>query len=486
MHSISKESSITLVELPPTQFGIYNGDPGYDVYSQFGLPARAIHALEGVLRAEGYTNVLSINPNYHGKRGRLTPENEERIFTSDVLGISAISRTSPQSMELARRYKKQNPRGYAIAGGFDPTFRFQDWLADGGTDVVVLREGERTLVDLLEKLGSHNLDDVNGIAYRRNGSIRVTDPRALMTSEELAELPHPYYDEKTRRKVNVAMMEASRGCPHNCDFCTVTQFYGRATRRKPAEYVATGLDQIKKMGRELFFVDDEFTMSPKHTLNLLEQIINRDLRRTASAQVTVKAAKNPELIKYLKRAGIEILQIGIESIDDETLASYGKPNTAAQNKEAIEILRDAGFWIHGMLMPGGDGDTIDKLWSMFEWATNSLDSIQLTPPVPFVGTRMNQTMREQGRILSDEAYLYDGHSVLVRPKNITPFELQNTICQMYEKFYSLKQGARRFLSSPKKILQAGIMFQLLGRGLKDKVLYSPQAIAHLEFLKGVS
>jgi radical SAM superfamily enzyme YgiQ (UPF0313 family) len=143
MSRISKKSKITLVELPATQFGILNGNPAYDIYSIFKLPPRALPTLAAVLYREGFEDVEMVHPKFHGRNGRLGPENWKRILESEVLGISAITRTAPQSMTLAERYKKINPNGIVIAGGMDPTYRIKEWL--NHVDIVVRGEGEKTL-----------------------------------------------------------------------------------------------------------------------------------------------------------------------------------------------------------------------------------------------------------------------------------------------------------------------------------------------------
>ena len=139
MIKIGKDSPITFVEMPATQFGILYGDASHDVYSRFRLPSRSIPSLEAVVMNVGCRNVLSINPVYNGNGGKLSPANQDRIKASDVLCVSSITRTAPQSLDLIRRYKAERPDGVVLAGGPDPTFRHNLWR-DAGTDVVVLGE----------------------------------------------------------------------------------------------------------------------------------------------------------------------------------------------------------------------------------------------------------------------------------------------------------------------------------------------------------
>ncbi len=493
MKEISKQSRITLVELPPTQFGEYNSNPAYDVYSGLNLPPRALPALEAVLRNDGWQDVQSIHPLYHGIHGRLTHDNERRIFSSDVLGISSITRTSPQSMALGRKFKAANDSGIVIAGGPDPTFRAEEWLEQGAADIIARGEAEQTLYELMNRLtqDSKALYDIDGIAFKNKHSVILTNPRTLMTQEELSRLPQPFYDAKIRAGITTATIETSRGCPNKCDFCSVTDFYGRKHRTKSNDYVLESLRKLQDLRKTIFFTDDNFAGSPKRAISLLHAIYENGLAKYSCAQVTVNAAENKELIAALKNAGVQILCIGVESINDETLRSLGKPYTAKQNRENVKRLREEGFWIHGMMMIGGDGDTPESVKQDFEWMKSNLDTVQLFSATPVPGTEFTKRMELEERILTKEYHLYDGQHVVVRPKNFTPIELTNTITKMYEEFYSPKETFRRAWNLPfrdfnKKIRIAGLGGVLLFTRLVKKALYGPQEIEYLKFLKQVT
>jgi len=481
-----EEIQVSLVELPPRQFGILNGKPSLDVYSKFSLPSRAIQTLQAILIADGFTNTHHINPDYHGDRGKLTNRNFKTIFDSDILLESALTRTMPQSLELAGKYKSAKPDGVVVFGGPGPTFQIEESLQKA--DIVVIKEGEKTISELMKRLiqDPKNLDDIDGIAFKRNKEIIVTNPRKLLTSEELSQLPHPYYDSVMQQKIRTGTIETSRGCPNNCDFCTVTKVYGRKYRTKSIEYVIEELEYLKNIKRALFFKDDNLIGSPQRTIALLEEIADRGLNnRFGIAQTTVKAAKNPEIIESIKKAGIRVLCIGIESINNETLKALGKPYKAEENIEAIKILRQNGFWIHGMMMPGGEGDTAKSLREDFKWVNENLDSVQFSSPTPFPGTKFYREMKKQGRILTDDKYLYDGQNVVIRPKHLTPYELQIMNQKAYQDFYSFRNQAKRFTKSPQKKVTLGIMFYTQTGGIIN-FIKSPQYQTYLEFLKSKS
>ena len=156
------EPRITLVELPATSFGKLNALKVKDVYTRVSIPARANPQLQAILLQEGYNDVESIDPNLNKKK-KLTEVNLKRIVESDYLLLSSITRTIPQTRELAGIYKKANPNGKIIVGGPHVTFTPEETLE--WADIVVRHEGDKTLVELLEKLGKEEpLENVKGIS----------------------------------------------------------------------------------------------------------------------------------------------------------------------------------------------------------------------------------------------------------------------------------------------------------------------------------
>jgi radical SAM superfamily enzyme YgiQ (UPF0313 family) len=358
---------------------------------------------------------------------------------------------------------------------------------------VVVGEGEATTKELFLSLAGSGVavDEIKGLGFRRNREYVFTGKRDNLKSSDLG-LVHPDYDKATLSQLSTTPIESSRGCPKDCNFCSVTRFHSRSYRTKSREWVIKELQRMNFYGKHVFFTDDNFDGNKRQSIALLEQIIESGLnKKYGLAQVTINAASDNSLLDLMWDAGIRVLCIGIESINNETLETYSKRVSAEQNKEAIKTLKEKGFWIHGMMMPGGDGDTPESLEETSEWAKKYLDSVQFFSPIPLPGTRMRSQLKEEGRILRNDNYemwhLYDGGNVLIRPKNFTPFELQKTIYKMYDSFYSWRNGLSKVLKS-RDFRTAKVALGLLAyTKLKGKkVLYSPESKKHLEFLKSVS
>ena len=147
-----------------------------------------------------------------------------------------------------------------------------------------------------------------------------------------------------------------------------------------------------------------------------------------------------EFLELLKQANFFGVYLGIESINERTLQSYNKPATVERNKIAVEAFREAGLWVHGMMMIGGDGDTNELLDEELEWTKQNLDSVQFFAPIPFPKTPFTEEMEEQGRILTKEYNLYDGLHVIIEPEQFSPYELQCKLLDMHKKFYTIKRN----------------------------------------------
>lgn len=474
-----KPFNIGLVELYATEDGTLWGPRMRDLYSIVRLPSRATELLAAILRGRGFPAVATFNPLYNRHRGRFHRSDLEALARMDVVGISSITRTQPPSYELARTLRVLNPGIRIVFGGPHATAHPDEALEAG--DVVVRREGDSTLPELLERFAENPedpcLEDVQGISYRGRDGGPVHNPdRPFLTSEELSRLPFPDLPEPVRRGITHSVVVTSRGCPFRCDFCAVIAHFGSGYRFLDVE-TSVGLVEhtIRQTRKPIFFGDDNFHARPARTKAILNRVLEKGLAMPPwGAQVRVEAAWDDELLGLMKRAGCNRLYVGVESINEETLRAFHKQSTRAKNEEAIRRFNRAGFSVHGMFVLGSDQDTPDTVRETVRFAQHSmLATAQFFSLMPLPGTPLTKRYAEEGKVLSRSWHLYDAHHVVVRPARMSPVVLQRELDRAHLKFYSWSEAFRHLLFSRDRLYNA--LIRVSGNILTRKIHFRMRA-----------
>ena len=444
-----KDLRFTIVELPATVDGRLDGPTAKDVYSLFRYPARGVPLLEAVCRRAGFEDVVSLDPQYNSASGRLDADDWKRLAGTDVLGLSVITRTANQSFELAQRVHALNPRVKIIFGGPHPTALPEESLQFG--DVVVAHEGDATLPLLLDRLHDNlahpHLKDLLGISYRGgDGEILCNPDRPYLTGDELSELPFPLYSDRVNRGITHNVVNTSRGCPYECDFCSVIENFGRGFRYLSDDAALALIRRtIRLNGKPIFFGDDIFAANRARTTRLLERLLSEGVKMPRwFAQVRVETAQDPQLLRLMKRAGCAMVFIGLESVNEETLRLFNKHSTLEKNRSAIAAFNEAGIRVHGMFVLGSDADTPETLSQTLEFARQSrLTTTQFFALTAVPGPPLTRRLAEEKRIFAwGDWQLFDAQHAVVCAARISPSELQAGIFRISKQFYSVSEALR--------------------------------------------
>ena len=447
-----RDLRITFVELPATVDGRLDGRIAKDVYSLFRYPGRGVPLLEAICRGAGYADIVTLDPQHNRVPGRLDVGDWQRLARTDVLGISVITRTAKQSFELARRVRAVNPSVRVVFGGPHPTALPEESLQFG--DVVVTHEGDYTLPLLLERLGDDlrdpHLTDLLGVNYLgRNGEIIRNPDRPFLTSEELSALPFPVYSDPVNRGITHNVINTSRGCPYECDFCSVIENFGRGFRFLSDDAaVALIRHTIRLNGKPIFFGDDIFAANRVRTARLLERLLSEDVRMPRwIAQVRVETAQDRELLRLMKRANCALVCVGLESVNEETLRLFKKHSTLEKNRQAIAAFNAAGIRVHGMFVLGSDADTPETLRETLKFARESrLTTAQFFALTALPGPPLTHRLAEEKRIFAwGDWQLFDAQHAVVCSSRISPSELQAGIFRISRQFYSVSESLRQLI-----------------------------------------
>ena len=401
------------------------------VYSRTYLPRVGIPTLGAILKSLGYECDLWFQS--------MSAVKEEQLRQYDIVGIGSLTNTVPEAYRLADSCKRTGT--IVVMGGPHVTFMPEEALVH--CDYVVIGEGDVTFPALVAALAKgESPDAIPGLAYRLpGGDIHYTGPADAV---DYANLPSPDFSlsPQVRPGRTPPIVVTSRGCPHNCTFCSVTAVFGRRYRFKQNEQVIAELRPV--LNRSVCFGDDNFCAHPTRAKSLLRDMIAQNaVPLRWAGEMCVGDASDEELLSLMQETRCRIMYVGIESVDPETLKKFGKAHEVEAIGRCIENLHNHNIGIHGMFVVGMD-DNVETVREIVDYAiATDIDTIQICPLTPLPGTAVYEEFR--GRLLHREWGDFDGMHMVVEPRRCSVYDLQMAIVREMQRFYSLKRvvGAHR-------------------------------------------
>lgn len=335
----------------------------------------------------------------------------------DLIGISAMTSQAPRAYTLAEEFRKREKK--VVLGGWHPSALPDE--AKQYADSVVIGEGEELWPKLLKDFEKGKLKQI----YKQDKPV------------DLSAIPIPENgrarDEGFRM---TASLEATRGCPHGCDFCAITNSPGRRFyRAKPVDRVIKEIQSIPK--KYVIFNDASLTINAEYSKQLFKEMkeLNKKFFCYGNADVLLK---DEELLKLAHDAGCVSWGIGFDSVSQSSLDSIGKKTNKADDYNAvIKKIHDFGMNIEGSFMFGFDTDTPAIFDSTLDFVCDSdVDEAEFFILTPFPGTPLFDVLEKQGRILTRDWSKYNAKNVVYKPKNMTAEDLIDGVKKMYEGFYT--------------------------------------------------
>lgn len=372
------------------------------------------------------------------------PDYRTLDFQPDLVCISSISSTAPRAYELAGFYRQQGLP--VVLGGAHFSFLPEEGLEHA--DFVICGEGDEALPELVDALNTGgDWRRLRNLAYEEGGVVHKNPWRPFL--EDLDSLPIPDYYLIHGWKGNGAhyvSIATSRGCPYNCRFCSVIHLFGRKYRMNSVDRVMEEIRVVGGQARHIFFCDDNFTANRERIKELCTRVLAANLHLEWSAQVRVEAAKDPELMELMAKAGCYMVFVGFESINPATLKALNKSQTVENIKECVVNFHQHGIRVHGMFVFGAEDDDYQVIRDTVKFSRKvDLDSLQYLILTPVPGTPFYQEMEAQNRIICKDWSQYDGQYTVFQPKQFTPYELQLETIRAMKKFYSLPSVLRRLI-----------------------------------------
>ena len=261
----------------------------------------------------------------------------------------------------------------------------------------------------------------------------------------------PRMEDYPNDRALLGMLQTSRGCPFECEFCDVIQYLGRNQRHKPIPNVLDELDQLYRLGyRGIFIADDNFTIVRARAKELLQALRDWNLKQTNgrvtfSTQVSIDAARDEELLQMCFDAGLTNVFIGIETTNEESLRESKK----RQNLK-INITDQVGrFLAHGIKVTGGmivgfDSDEVNAFQHQFEFASGSgIPIFSVGALVAPEATPLHRRLGQEGRLVDGDETAGMPWSTNILPKQMTRDQLLEGLSWLCNSLYHPEAFAER-------------------------------------------
>jgi radical SAM superfamily enzyme YgiQ (UPF0313 family) len=369
-------------------------------------------------------------------------------FHPQWIGVYSTAFGWPRAVKTAADLKDHDPKVFVSAGGPYPIAVRERCLMQGpGFDAAVTGEGERTVVEMVERLArGQGLAGVQGVTFREGSAIRVNPPRPLM--RDLDQLPFPdrsLLGEAQRylpppamyRRKPVAVVLTSRGCNRRCIYCfQIDKERKTGIRYRSVENVLEEIALCLRQGfREIKFIDDTFAENRERAMRLCAEIRRRRLDFTWFASACVNQVDR-ELLLAFKEAGCWAILFGVESGVQKNLNTLRKGTTLAQVRNAVRWAKEVGLKVQTTFMFGIPGETYQEALQTIDLACElAPDMASFHAIVPFPGTHLHDHVDAYGTLSEDlRDFTYQGAAFV--PRTMTREQIRELRQRAYRTFYS--------------------------------------------------
>jgi len=376
---------------------------------------------------------------------------------ADLVGISILTPNARRGYQIAREYRK---RGVPVVlGGIHATACPEE--AAGEADAVVIGEAEDTWPRLVKDFEAGRLQKT----YRSTNDL------------PLAGQPVPRRDLLRKNEyITVNTVQATRGCPFNCEFCSMVALMGHKTRCRPVEEV---VEEVRGLDGPAFVLnDDNVSQENDYFKELFERLI--PLRKLWVGNASWNVSRDAEMMDLMARSGCTGVFVGFESIEPQTgLIKGGKSESRTPlYLEAVQRFHARGIGVIGGFIFGFDNDDESIFARTLAFAVASrVDAAQINILVPYPGTPLRERLEREGRIVERDWNRYVTSHVCFEPRKLSREALFENYLRVREGFSAYPRIASRFLrgvpySRPRPLfisLAVNLAFRRGARILRKKV-----------------
>lgn len=349
---------------------------------------------------------------------RITDEETEPLpvdYQPDIVGITTLNATMKRAFELGDFFRK---KGIAVVmGGVNASVMPGKYLEH--SDAVVIGEAENAWEDCLADFEKGTLKKT----YKADPQYEYKNPN------------QPRWDLVNMNSIFQFAVQVTRGCPFDCNFCLVSEIFGRQMRFRDIDNV---IKEIKNLpAKYIFFVDDNLTINKKYAHELVLRL--KPLGISWACMASIDVAEDEELLVDMAKSGCFNILIGFESLNPESLNETNKGHNRGGTiyREAIKKIHQAGIQINASFIVGFDHDTLEEFDRIFEFTIeNGLPNVNLhllaSPP----GSKLYEKLREQHRLFDAPESMGAGFFPTIRYAGMGQLEMFDKYIETLRCLYS--------------------------------------------------
>lgn len=349
---------------------------------------------------------------------------------ADIVGIGAMGHAVFRAMDIADQFRSKGK--IVFMAGYMASII--PWFVEKHCDGVIIGDAEISLPRLLQD-------------FESTGSIKRSYDYPL---EDLSGLPLPAYELLLKKKTGFMLpVQAGRGCPHNCSYCSIACVYKGRYMVRPVEEVIRDIKRVKELGFNYFYLlDDNIAGNPKYLEELCLGI--QPLKMKWASQCSINLARNPKLLRLVAASGCRVISIGIESITQEGLNQLNKNwVTTSEHETLLGKISRAGIIPATEMMIGTDSDTEASIRETFRFVMRTripIPKFYILTPMP--GSDLYKQYKQQGKLIHEDYNFYTATHCVHHPGQISPERLDELYWWLYRRLFTIPNILRRTLFNP--------------------------------------
>jgi len=425
-------------------------DPPHEIFRFFRgrMPAPSLTALSAYIEGEFEVRVIDCTVQ---EDPWAALEGAVREFNPAVVGITAISTSYIyDAMNAAYLVKLVDPSIVTVGGGVHMSLVPEETFEKcPSLDYIVMGEGELTFMEFLKAVesGRTDMEGIPGLAFRKGGAVHIGERREFIA--DLDTLPLPGYRHFPMDKYmmpslgmathNSIVLTTARGCEGVCNYCTEAKLWRNTWRPKSAVRVLDEMELLYKDFNKYSFMfgDNSFNWKRERVEDFIVELEKRKLPVHFWFQTRAEhILRDADLLPHLKKLGLYMISMGVETPSEAALKNYRKKQTAETSFAAMRLIKRSGLLLITNIMFGDIDDTEETLQATIDFAKPYSDHFAICLTTPLPGTDYFKRAKEQGRIKVWDYSKYDMLNPVMETNTLSIEKLAEIHPKAIEKFYS--------------------------------------------------